>query len=483
MATSPQQTLVMDLDGTLIRSDTTHELLVLCLRWQPFLLPLAILKLLKRRSAGKRWLVERFGHHIDPKDLPYEQNALSLVHQFRENNQEVWLVSGADDQIVKSIASHLGVFARAQGSTTEVNLTAANKTSFLTKHLSGDFAYAGNSTHDIDVWKSADRGYGFNAPSAAYALRAKNDAPKVTEVIARKSSLPYLRKTMRLHQWMKNILIFVVPGLMLSTLTIANYLELLGAFICFGFMASGTYILNDLFDIPDDRKHATKKMRQIAAGNLSVPLASFALLALISSSVFGAFLLDEMFGWILILYALTTIAYSFRLKRLPVIDVFVLSALFTIRVWAGAFIVDAPPSAWLTLFIGLVFLSLALAKRYVEISKLSQRKSVSGRGYQAGDEPMVLAFGSAAANAAVISLAIYGLLAPSRLIDNPTIMTILAAIVAGWFMRIWLVAVRGQLNDDPVLFAVKDKVSLLCLFAAALLVASESLRPIWIQWF
>ncbi len=393
-------------------------------------------------------------------------------------------MSGSDETIVERIAGHLGIFARAVGSNSSVNLTSTRKAAFLQSELPNGFAYVGNSRSDLAVWRVAASGFGVNAPPSAYRL--KNEAGEripLTMLTGRLGILRPLRRSMRLHQWAKNILLFVVPGLMLAQLDKIELFELVVAFACFGLMASGTYLLNDLFDIPDDRRHATKKLRQIAAGNLSVPNAVAALSLMIASSLTIGFMLDPAFGWVLLVYAGTTIAYSFRLKRLPIIDVFVLAGLFSLRVWGGAEIVDAPPSAWLMMFIGLVFLSLALAKRYVEVRKTPPGTKVAGRGYQPEDVSMILAFGASSANAAVLALAIYGLLAPTRLIDNPAIMMAIAAIVGAWFMRIWMVAVRGELNDDPVLFAVKDRISLAVLALAAILMGTESLRPVWSSWF
>lgn len=481
---APNTYLIADLDGTLIRSDTTHELLVLCFRWAPLLVPVAIVRLLMDKARAKHWLAQKFGHHIDPAYLPYDADALRMLEEHRAQGGEAWLVSGSDQAIVSAIAGHLGLFARAEGSRPGLNLTSSRKAAFLAKELPAGFSYMGNSSQDLQVWQVASSGFGFRAPTAAYRLTSSaGGQARVTNVVARSSLLTPLRKAMRLHQWAKNILVFVVPGLMLAHLTQAELLRTFGAFICFGLMASGTYILNDLFDIPDDRRHPTKKLRQIADGRLSVPVAALAAGVLVLGSLVAAIFLDLAFAAVLAIYAAVTIAYSFRLKRLPVLDVFILAGLFSLRVWGGAEIVAAPPSAWLMTFIGLVFLSLALAKRYVEIRKLAAGGKTSGRGYRAEDAPMILAFGAATANASVLSLAIYGLLAPNRLIDNPQIMMIVASIVAAWFMRIWLVAVRGELNDDPVLFAVKDRISLGCLVVVAGFLGAESLRPIWSTWF
>ena len=481
--TTRSGTLVIDLDGTLIRSDTTHELLVLCARWAPLLLPLALFKFLKDKSAAKRWLVEKFGHHLDPEHLPYEDEVLTLIRDHAEAGGDVWLVSGGDHELVGRVADHLGFFSRYQGSEPGRNLTSARKAEFLKQELSG-YSYAGNSNHDLAVWQQSTEGYAFRAPKKAFSVKSeKGDPVLVHEKVPRSGSFRPLRKTMRLHQWAKNILVFVVPGLLISELQPYDFVKVFLAFICFGLMASGTYILNDLFDIPDDRRHATKKLRQIADGRLSVPAAVAAMTGLILVSLIGALLLNWNFAVVLVIYGIVTVSYSFRLKRLPIIDVFILAGLFSLRVWGGAEVVSETVSAWFMMFIGLVFLSLALAKRYVEIRKSAAGGKISGRGYRYEDAPMILAFGAGTSNAAVLALAIYGLLAPTRLIDNAFVMMVVACLVGGWFMRIWLVAGRGELNDDPVLFAVKDKVSLACLVIVGGLMGAESLRPVWSQWF
>ena len=482
--TTPPLPLIVDLDGTLIRADLTHELLVLSVRWAPHLALYVIYLLLVDKARAKRWLTERFGHHVDPAHLPYEEAAVSLIEAHAARGGRAWLVSGSDEALVSRIAAHLGLFEFSKGSTPGENLTSSRKAGFLQRELPGGFSYAGNSHQDLAVWNVASAGYGFRAPPASYHIRnGASGSARVEEVVARKSPLGALRKAMRLHQWAKNILVFVVPGLVLSDLTGLDLLRLVAGFIFFGLMASGTYILNDLFDIPDDRRHATKRFRQIADGRLDVPFAVAAMAVMVVTSLIGSFLLDPAFGAVVALYACVTVAYSFFLKRLPIIDVFVLAGLFTVRVWGGGELVGHPPPAWFAMFIGLVFLSLALAKRYVEIGKSSAGRKISGRGYQAEDGPVVLAFGAATASASILALAVYGLLAPNRLIDNPPVMMAVAGIVGAWFMRIWLVAGRGELNDDPVMFAVRDKVSLACLLIVGLILAGESARPIWSQWF
>lgn len=476
--------LVVDLDGTLIRSDLTHELLILCARWKPHLLVFVLLQLVFNRAKGKDRLVELVGDYINIEHLPYEPAVIDLARSYKEAGQQVWLVSGSHQHLVDRVADHLKIFDRAKGTDDIVNLTSSRKADFLSETLADDYRYAGNSTQDYAVWRRCGGGYGFRAPAGAYSLKDSRGEQVVVEQKTKPPSLfRGVRKAMRLHQWAKNILIFVIPGLTLETLNVVNMTELVIAFILFGFMASGTYLLNDLFDIQDDRAHKTKRNRPLAAGDLSAPLAAFAMVALVATSLIGAYFLGVGFLIVLALYGVTTTAYSFRLKRLPILDVMILAALFTIRVWAGGVIIEAYPTAWLFAFIGLVFLSLAFAKRYIEVKRNALNGKVSGRGYRADDEPLLLAFGAASAYSSVLALVIYGLLADAPLIDSPYVFLSLGIVIAGWFMRLWMIAVRGELDDDPVLFAVKDRTSLMALVLAAVIVLSDKIVELSAQWF
>ncbi|MEO0466515.1 MAG: UbiA family prenyltransferase [Pseudomonadota bacterium] len=472
--------LVFDLDGTLIRNDLTHELLVLCMRWYPHLFLLAIFQLIRSRSGGKRWLVERVGDHIHAEHLPYSATALDLIEAHRKTGGDVELVSGSDHELVERIASHLGVFSHAKGSTPPTNLVSSRKADHVAERHPDGFQYAGNSNQDITVWRESKGGYGFNAPSRAFRLKRADDTPiELVRIVEGSGPWRALLKAMRPHQWMKNLLIFMVPCLVISQLGWINGIEVIAGFLCLSLLASGTYIINDLFDIPDDRKHPSKQKRPLASGSLSVPLAGVAALSLVLGSLIGAFFLDITFGFVAASYTVITLAYSFRLKRIVVVDVMVLSCLFGVRVVAGAILVNAPPSIWLLTFIGMFFLSLALTKRYVEVVKMAQKGLVSGRGYRSDDAPVLLAFGVACAVGSVIAFLTYGLLADVRVIENSGIVLSLAGVLIAWLMRLWLLTARGEMNDDPVLFAVKDRTSLLTLMLLTSLVLFETSRPVW----
>lgn len=479
-ASDGQMPLIVDLDGTLILNDLTHDLLLLCARWHPHLLFLAVWKLLISRSAGKRWLTEKVGHMIEPEHLPYCQTMVDKIRQHQAAGGRVELVSGTDDELVSRVADYLGLFHDQRGSTPSTNLVSRHKADFINQRHGSAFLYAGNSSQDIAVWKVSNGGYGLGAPSRAYQLKTPDGEPiRVNKLRDKPSSLRNLLRAMRLHQWAKNLLILLVPGLVLPQLTSQHWIHIAAGFVCLSVLASGTYILNDLSDIPDDRAHATKRKRPLAAGQLSIPAAVVAVPILILGGLAGAWFIDPDFFLVCLSYTALTLLYSFRLKRIAIVDVLVLAGLFSLRVVAGAVLADAPPSEWLMTFVGFFFLSLALSKRYVEVARMAQTGKVRGRGYQSADIPVLLMFGTGCAVAAVISFLTYGLLAGHRVIENHGILLCVAGIMTGWLMRLWLVAVRGELHDDPVLFAVKDRTSLITILLMGGLVVFETSRPLW----
>ena len=478
-----EDVLVFDLDGTLIRNDLTHELLVLCARWKPHLLPIAIFKFLVNKSEAKRYLAEKLHLHYDARHLPYDPDVIELMKAHKGKGARVEIVSGSDHILVQKVADHLEVDF-FKGSEPGNNLTSARKAAFLRERHGDSFVYVGNSTADYAVWRAARKGYGVNAPAGSYRLKhTDGKAVEVERLVDKRGWLKPLLKNMRLHQWAKNVLIFVVPGLVLPTLDAVDFIKLILAFFCFSLLASATYILNDLFDIPDDRAHHSKHARPLASGALSVPLAVTFMAVVIPATIVLSFLISTAFGITTLVYGVMTCAYSFRLKRLPVLDVFILAGLFMIRVLAGGNVIGAPPTGWLLTFIGTFFLSLAIGKRYVEVVRTRDKGSVSGRGYVASDEIPLLAMGTAAGFSSVISLLIYGLLSESQIFHSEITILMSSALLAAWVLRFWMIAGRGELNDDPVIFAVKDKVSLLSLGCIGLIMGLDITRPVWANLF
>ncbi len=472
-------TLVLDLDGTLIRNDLTFELFALCARANPILFVFALFKAMFDRAGAKRLLAARFQRHINPAELPYQPEILDLAARYKSEGHQVELVSGSDEALVSQVARHLDLKFH-KGSTPGTNLTAAQKAAFLVQRHGENFVYAGNSKSDYPVWRAGQGGYAINAPSGAFRLKKPDGTPvSVTELVAPQSELPALWRSLRLHQWAKNLLLFIVPAIQIVNLEQMDFVRLSLAFLCFSMLASATYVLNDLFDIQDDRQHRTKRNRPLANGTLSIPIAAWFLLLIIPATIYIAFFITPSFGWVSVTYFIVTAIYSFRLKRIAVADVFTLAGLFSSRVIAGAYVVDFPPSGWLLTFIGSFFLSLAIGKRFVEVRALEPGKAVAGRGYIAGDTIPLLAAGASIGTIAVLAMLIYGLSAPITVFNSETVVLVGSALLLAWVLRFWLLAGRGEITDDPVEYAVKDKTSLTLLAAISLIFAYDLTGPLW----
>lgn len=321
------------------------------------------------------------------------------------------------------------------------------------------FHYIGNSKQDFPVWEIAKTGAAVNPPSSVNNIKTV-DGAGVTILEQESLSLKTVLKCIRVHQWAKNGLIALVPLLTFASLTFPLIVNVILGFFAMSFLASATYIFNDLLDILDDRQHSSKRHRPLAAGKLSVPAGLLIMALLTLGSLACLFFLPLLFANVLLIYFVLTVSYSFFFKRIAVIDVIMLAGLFTIRVIAGATLVDQPISPWLINFIASFFLSLALVKRYTEVRKKSGNEILLGRGYEKNDEPLLLSLGIMGTGLALLSLLLYTVLAESPVIHSQPSRFLLLTVLTYWLMRIWFLAHRKQLNDDPVLFAVRDKVSL-----------------------
>ncbi len=475
--------LVLDLDGTLIRNDLTFELCVLCARWRPILLFRILFIAIFDRGRAKRILAEHFADYIDPETLPYESDVLRLVRKYKESGRSIELVSGSDEQIVAAIARKHNI-ACFKGSKAGLNLIARRKADYLTARHGSNFLYVGNAKSDFAVWRAGRGGYGVNAPAKSYALTAEDGSRvQISELVPRRNELRALVKSLRLHQWAKNLLLLIVPALQIIHLSATDGLKLLAAFFCFSLLASATYLINDLFDIQDDRRHRSKRLRPLADGMLSIPIAITFVVVILPSSLFTAFLIDRTFGAVLFLYLIITTLYSFGLKRLAIVDVFTLASLFSIRVIAGAFLIEYPPSGWLLSFIGCFFLSLAIGKRYVELLTLDGKIRTPGRGYLASDVGPLLASGAGSGMIAVLAMLIYGLSAPVTVFNSESAVLLGCGLLLAWIMRFWLLAGRREISDDPVVYAIRDRTSLTLLGMISFFFALDLTSPLWISLF
>lgn len=466
--------LVVDLDGTLIHADLLHESALKLLRSRP-LSALAIpLWLATSKAHLKRQIARRV--HLEIESLPYNAELLDLLRSERAAGRHVVLCTASDEVYAQAVAGHLGLFDEVIASDGEQNFSAAKKANRLVERFGErGFDYAGNSQDDLPVWKRARRAILVNAASPV-SSEAKRSAAVHREIKSPKAGLRVWLKAIRLHQWLKNLLILLPLAASYQFGNLQLVWQALLAFVAFGLCASSIYILNDLMDLESDRAHPRKSARPFASGQLSVPQGLTAAAALLVASFAIALTgRPEFMMWLGVYFALT-LAYTFFLKAKVLVDCITLGGLYTLRIVAGCAAVGLPLSFWFLAFSLFLFLSLAFLKRYSELLVVSKlgRAEARGRGYVASDLPIVQSMGIAAGFTSVLVLALYiNGDTVSRLYRHPEVLWLTIPIHLYWVSRMWMQAQRGNMHDDPVIFALQDRYSLICggLFVLTLLAA------------
>jgi len=467
--------LVVDVDGTLIKTDLLQESVFAILRRNAFYLFMLPIWLLKGKAHLKQMLAERV--EMSAALLPYQEDLLTYLRAEHAAGRKLLLATASNERFAKSIASHLGIFADVLGSTAAENLKGARKLKHIQQKL-GDapFAYAGDSVADLPIWKAAAAAVLVNV-SSGLRKQVEKHTQVVREFEDKANLAKALIKAMRPHQWLKNTLIFV-PLVLAHRLDQSLYLQhSVLAFISFCMCASSVYLLNDMLDLAADRQHPSKRFRPFAAGNLSLMYGVVAMVLLLLGSLVVAFFLPPLFLAMLILYYLCTLAYSIWLKEAALIDTLMLASLYTLRLIAGAAAIPVAPSFWLLAFSMFIFLSLALIKRYSELLVLtSQGKGkLVGRAYHIEDMENLAQSGIASGYLAVLVMALYiNSEAVVRQYARPEALWVLCPVMLYWISRMWLQTRRGEMHDDPVVFAIKDMrtYGLGAIIVVALLVAA-----------
>ena len=460
------QVLVVDLDGTLLRSDMLFESFWSAFGrdWRTPFQAAAVLR--NGRAALKRHLATISA--VDPETLPYNASVLDYIDAWRQSGGKTALVTASDRNFAEAIAAHLGVFDEVHGSDGALNLKGEQKAHFLEERfgLKG-FTYMGDAAADLPIWARAAKAVTVNA-SAALRRRAEAVSEGMVEHLATeaRSVKPYI-KALRPHQWLKNVLVFL-PMLTAHQIDNATGFLSLITFLCFSLVASSVYVLNDLLDLAADRVHPRKQNRPFASGSIPIAhgtwMASVLLIlgALLAAGIGGNFLL-AMAG-----YYLLTAAYSLHLKRRIVIDICVLAGLYTFRILAGGIATGIPLSAWLLAFSVFFFLSLAAVKRQAELIDSANRGGLkaSGRGYHVDDLPIISMISIGGGYASVLVMTLY-VNSPEvvKLYAHPEALWGVCAVLLYWITRTVMVAHRGGMHDDPVVYATKDRISWICLLA------------------
>jgi 4-hydroxybenzoate polyprenyltransferase/phosphoserine phosphatase len=450
--------LCVDLDGTLIKTDLLLESVLALVKQRPWAIFLMLWWCLRGRSFLKRQVAANVTLPLEM--LPYRRDVLDFLHGERQSGRQILLVTAADQVIAEKVSSHLGLFDAVYGSDGVVNLKGQAKAGFLAGMLGkGNFDYVGDSSADLPVWSIARGAY----VAGNENLRAK--ACRRVPVLRffpsdTVSPITWLRSIRLLH-WTKNLLV-LLPVLLAHSAHWAAWRDSLAGFFLFGGCASGLYILNDLLDLHSDRLHPSKSKRPFAAGEFSLRAGIVQSTLLTGSALLAAVFVDPRFAATLFGYAVLTVAYSWKLKKIPLLDVFVLSSFYTVRIWSGGIISGTPVSDWLMAFSLFFFLSLAMAKRHSELQRTGKlvENGNSGRGYVAEDTEMLAMLGIASSFAAVVILCLYARSPEVRVLYGSSAQLLwLCPVVLYWLSRVWLLSGRGELDHDPVLFAVRDRTS------------------------
>lgn len=468
--------LVVDLDGTLILTDMLHESSLKLLRDHPLELLKLPLWLIQGKARLKKELAERV--QFDPSLLPYNEMLIEWLRLEKGRGRTLVLCTASDRSYALKIAQYLGLFHEVIATDGETNLAGKNKEQELVSRFGKvGFDYAGNSSADLPVWASASAAVVVNAPAALKAKAFK--ASRVVKVIdGPAQGLKVWLKALRVHQWLKNVLLFMPMVAAHQMGVLASWHSLLLAFLSFSLCASSVYLANDLLDLESDRLHPRKKRRPFASGALSAWKGVVATPCLLCFSLLIGWQVGMGFLLWLMVYFAITCAYSMGLKRIILLDCLTLAALYTLRVVAGAAALEMQLSFWLLAFSVFLFLSLAFIKRYaeLEVQLHAGKQKINGRGYLTTDASLIQGMGVGAGYLSVLVLALYlNSEAVLKLYQTPEMVWGSVLVLLYWVSHMWMQAHRGEMHDDPLVFAVKDKASVLAGMVFALTLALGTL--------
>ncbi|MEO6967148.1 MAG: UbiA family prenyltransferase [Rhodanobacteraceae bacterium] len=451
--------LCVDLDGTLIKSDLLVESALMLLRRNPLYLLRTPVWLLRGKANLKREIARR--SPVEPALLPYREDLLAWLRA-QAGERALVLCTASDGLLAEPVAAHLGCFSKVLASDGRTNLSGRRKAERLVLEY-GDrgFDYIGNERADLEIWSRSR--HAVLAGASSWLERTARKRFDVTDSFpGQQPTLRIWLKALRLHQWAKNLLVFLPLLAAHRIFDLSTTWRAIAAWAIFGLCASGVYVLNDLLDLAADRAHPRKRRRAFASGALSLTQGIIVNAMLTVVAFAAALVLSPLFALVLLGYWLLTNAYSLTLKRQAIVDVLVLAGLYTLRILAGATATRIAPSFWLLAFSMFFFLSLAILKRYTELE--TQRRGgllhAAGRGYHIDDLPLLTSLGVASGYLSVLVLALYiqsgnGMM----LYQRPAWLWLWCPLLLYWISRAWFIAHRGHMHDDPVVFALRDRIS------------------------
>jgi len=449
--------LIVDLDGTLTPTDTLLESTIKLAKSSFFYVILLFFYVLQGRAKAKAFVGCKTS--INAELLPYNQDLLDYITSEKEKGRKIVLATAAHASIANQVSEHLGIFDQVLATENNNNLKGINKLQAIHELVGPEFSYAGDSKADIPIWKKAKTAILVNTPrNLANLISATTPIEKA--FYHEHPALTDWLRALRIHQWLKNLLLFVPLFTAFSFYDTHKIIYSFIAFFSFSFAASGTYIINDLFDLESDRAHPRKRNRPFAKGTIPIKKGLVLSIASLSTGIAMASLVSSNFLLMLLLYLALTSAYSWVWKGYMLIDVIVLSLLYTLRILSGAVAIEVSPSSWLLAFSVFMFLSLALVKRCAELVSLKAENSTTtqGRDYNVRDLDVLWPLG---VGSALCSIVIFGLFISSpetsTNYSTPQLLWLTAIGLLYWLSRLWIKTSRGEMDDDPVVYAVKDR--------------------------
>jgi 4-hydroxybenzoate polyprenyltransferase len=448
--------LVVDLDGTLTLTDTLVESIIQLGKQHPMDLFKLPFWLLKGRGSFKASIATRSTLPIT--NLPYHTNLLNYLQSEKQNGRQLILATAANNKIAKAVAAHLDLFDIVLASSENHNLKGIVKLTAIQQTVGSKFVYAGDNKADLPIWQAAQAAILVNTSSNVSNTVRKNTSIEL-EFPAENTDIRLWLRALRVHQWFKNLLLFVPLLTAFSFQEIDKLLAITLAFFAFSLTASATYMGNDLWDLESDRSHPRKKYRPFASAQIPIVKGVALAAGLLALGLMLAANVSLNFFWMLLLYLLVTITYTWTLKTYVLIDVIVLSLLYTLRIIAGSVAVEVPTSSWLLAFSVFIFFSLALVKRCSELVSLQQsgKENTHGRDYCNSDLVVLWPLGVGSALSAVVVFGLFISAAETQVrYASPQGLWLVAIGLIYWLARLWIKTARGEMHDDPLVFAIRD---------------------------
>ncbi len=436
--------LICELDGTLLKTDLRSERLM---RKAKHILKRVI-------SSDTDSKQTQLDNNATNTSLPINEEIFEFLQARRSAGQSLVLRSDEDSEHVTSLLGDKYIFEEV----------ISHNNAELLKSKFGEFDYLGTERTPLSTWQAATNCFTVETGSKTPEKLKQNNLKLSQQFSVSRGDAKSIFKSLRVYQWLKNLLVFVP---IITSQQLNNTAALKSSiimFFCFSMVASFGYIVNDLLDLQSDRSHPVKRTRPFASGALSVGHGVFIGIVLLALAGIGGLFLPVEANLALGIYLMLTVLYSLYLKTKLMIDVVALGGLFTLRVIGGAAAIESELSFYLLSFSIFIFSSLAMVKRFAELDNLQKRNKLAarGRGYQVGDIESVRIIGI---SLGYMSVFIMGQYINSPLVtqyyNHPKFIWLLFPLLTFWLGRLWILASRGEVNEDPLIFTIKDTTSLL----------------------